>query len=232
VARQLGIHALEAEINNALRALKAPAARLITSNGERLLRLDEVEALLASEALIVDACRNVMRAGATVISFSGRTVLFALAGALAKAWPEDVSRETLLAGAFRARHTNESYRARLRVDIGRLRKAIQSLAALRATSRGFVLEPHVAGTVAVLLPPVEGDHSDVLALLADGGAWSSSALALALGVSPRTTQRALEALAATGKVESFGRGPARRWIAPNVPGVPTSLLLPAPVLVG
>ena len=138
-------------------------------------------------------------------------------------------RETLLARAFRARDADESHRARLRVEIGRLRKALRPLAALNATNRGFLLKPHRAQTVAVLAPPVEGDHAEVLALLADGEAWSSSALALALGVSPRTVQRALEALAEAGKVESFGRGRACRWMAPNVPGFPTSLLLPAPL---
>src|ERR1700733_15191700 len=101
-----------------------------------------------------------------------------------------------------------------------------------ARNRGFVLKPLGAQAVAVLAPPVEGDHAEVLALLADGEAWSSSALALALGVSPRTVQRALEALVETDRVESFGRGRACRWMAPNVPGFPTSLLLPAPLTRG
>jgi hypothetical protein len=232
VARQSGIHALEAEIDSARRALEAPAARLIAREGERLLGLEDVEVLLASDALIVDACRNVVRAGSSVISLASRPVLFALAHALAEGWPEDVSREKLLARAFRARHTNESYRARLRVEIGRLRKAIKAIAALNATKRGFVLESHAAGEVVILVPPVDGEHAELLALLADGEAWSSSALALALGVSPRTVQRSLEALAEAGKVETFGSGPACRWIACNIPGFPTSLLLPAPVLVG
>jgi hypothetical protein len=228
-ARAAGIPALVAEVARASRALDAPAARLIAFDGERLLRLDEVEALLASDALVVDACRNVVRVGTTVTQLASRPVLFALARALAEAWPEDVSRETLLARAFRARHADESHRARLRVEIGRLRKAIEPLAGLNATQRGFALEPRGMGAVAVLAPPVEGDHADVLALLADGEAWSSSALAHALGVSPRTAQRALDVLAEVGKVESFGRGRACRWMAPNVPGFPTSLLLPAPL---
>jgi DNA-binding transcriptional ArsR family regulator len=156
-------------------------------------------------------------------------VLFALARALAEASPEDVSRETLIARAFRARDADESHRARLRVEIGRLRTTLRPLARLNATKRGFLLKPHRAQTVAVLAPPVEGDHAEVLALLADGEAWSSSALALALDVSPRTVQRALEALAEDGKVESFGRGRACRWMVPNVPGFPTSLLLLAPL---
>jgi hypothetical protein len=228
-AREAGIPALVAEVDRASRALEAPAARLIARDGERLLRLEEVEALLASDALVVDACRNVVRAGPTMVPLASRPVLFALARALAEAWPEDVSRETLLARAFRARHVDESHRVRLRVEIGRLREILQSLAGLNATKRGFALEPRGANAVAVTVPPVEGDHAEVLALLADGEAWSSSALALALSVSPRTAQRVLEALAVAGKVESFGRGRACRWIAPKVPGFPTSLLLPAPL---
>jgi tetratricopeptide (TPR) repeat protein len=227
-----GIPALATEVEHASRALDAPAARLIARDGERPLRLDAVEALLASDALVIDACRRVVRARRTMVPLNGRPVLFALARALAEAWPEDVSREALLAQAFHARHADESHRARLRVEIGRLRKALAPLAALNATKRGFLLAPHGLAAVAVLAPPVEGPHVAVLALLADGEAWSSSALALALDASLRTVQRALEALAEAGRVESFGRGRARRWIAPNVPGFPTSLLLPAPLPLG
>ncbi len=226
-ARETGIPALVAEVDQASRALDAPAARLIARDGKRLLGLAEVEALITSEALVVDLCRNVVRAGTTIVPLAGRPVLFALARALAEAWPEDVSRETAIARAFRGRDADSSHRARLRVEMGRLRKAIRPLAALNATNRGFLLKPYRAQSVAVLAPPVEGDHAEVLALLADGEAWSSSALALALAVSPRSVQRALEALAEAGKVESFGRGRACRWMAPNVPGFPTSLLLPA-----
>jgi hypothetical protein len=231
-ARETGIPVLVAEVDRASRALDAPAARLIVRNEKRLIGLAEVEALIASDTLMVDACRNVARAGTTIVPLAGRPVLFALARALAEAWPEDASRETLLVRAFRARNADESHRARLRVEIGRLRKALRPLTGLIATNRGFVLKPHSARAVAVLAPPVEGEHADVLALLGDGEAWSSSALALALGVSPRTVQRAIEALAEAGKVESFGRGRACRWMAPNVPGFPTSLLLPAPLIRG
>jgi hypothetical protein len=175
---------------------------------------------------VVDACRNVVRVGATIVSLASRPVLFVLARSLAEAWPADVPRETLLARAFRARDADESHRARLRVEIGRLRQSLRPLAGLAATSRGFLLKPRRGQSVVVLVPPVEEEHAEVLALLADGEAWSSSALALALGLSPRTVQRALEALAETGKVESFGRGRACRWMASTVPGFPTSLLLP------
>jgi len=228
-AREAGIPAMVAEVDRASRAFDAPAARLILRQGDRLLRLAEVEALLASSALVFDACRKVVRGDMTMVSLASRPVLFALARALAEAWPGDVPREALLARAFRARHVDESHSVRLRVEIGRLRKALGPLADLTATKRGFTLKPRGADRIAVLAPPVEADHGEVLALLADGEAWSSSALALALGVSPRTVQRALDALAEGDKVESFGRGRALRWIAPSVPGFPTSLLLPAPV---
>jgi hypothetical protein len=230
-ARETGIAALAAEVDRASRALDAPAVRLIARDGERLLGLADVEALIASDALVIDACRNVVRSGTTAVLLTGRPVLFALARALAEAWPGDVSREALIARAFRGRDADESHRARLRVEIGRLRRTLRPLAGLDATKRGFVLKPG-ANMVAVLAPPVEGDHARVLALLADGEAWSSSALSLALDVSPRTAQRALEALVEDGKVESFGRGRACRWMVPNVPGFPTSLLLLAPLTPG
>jgi tetratricopeptide (TPR) repeat protein len=226
-AREAGIPGLLAEVERASRALAAPAARLIASDGTSLLGLGDVESLIASDALLVDACRNVVRSGADMVSLAGRPILFALARALAEAWPGDVPREALLARAFRAREADESHRARLRVEIGRLRKLLKPLAGVNATGQGFLLKPHRARAVALLVPPVEQDHEELLALLADGESWSSSALALALGVGPRTVQRALEALAESGKVESFGRGRACRWMAVAVPGFPTSLLLPA-----
>jgi hypothetical protein len=228
-ARETGIPALTAEVDRAARALDAPAAYLIARDGKRPLGLGELETLLTSDTLVVDACRNVVRAGTTVIPLAGRPVLFALVRALAEASPEDASRATLLARAFRAREADQSHRARLRVEIGRLRKTLSPLARVDATKRGFLLKPHQAQTAAVLAPPVEGDHAEFLALLADGEAWSSSALALALDVSPRTVQRALEALVADGKVLSLGRGRALRWMLPSVPGFPTSLLLLAPL---
>ncbi|TPG11677.1 helix-turn-helix domain-containing protein [Rhodanobacter glycinis] len=227
-ARQAGIPALTAEVQNAFRVLELPAARLITRGDERLLQLDEVEALLTSPALVVDACRHVVRDARSLISLERRPVLFTLARTLAEAWPGDVPRATLIAQAFRARHADESHRARLRVELGRLRTLLRSVAGISATKHGFALAPHHAGEVVMLARPVDGAHAAVLALLADGEAWSSSALALALGTSQRSVQRALDALAAANKVDSFGRGRARRWMTPPVPGFPTSLLLPAP----
>ena len=228
-ARQAGIPALTAEVESASLVLNTPAARLIARGEERLLLLDEVEALQASKALVVDACRYVVRDARTVISLARRPVLFALARALGEAWPADVPRGTLLARAFRARHADESHRARLRVEIGRLRRMLRPLADVSATSQGFALVPRRAREIVVLARPVEEQHAAVLAFLADGESWSSSALALALGASQRTVQRAVEQLAAAGKVQSFGRGRARRWMTPPVPGFATTLLLPAPL---
>jgi hypothetical protein len=201
-------------------------------NGEeRPLLLEEVEALLASKALVVDACRYVVRDARTVVPLAKRPVLFALARALAEAWPGDVPRDTLVARAFGGKHADESHRARLRVEAGRLRRALRKLANVSATKRGFALSPRRAREVVVLAQPVENEHAAVLAFLADGESWSSSALALALGTSQRTVQRALDSLAEAGKVQSFGRGRALRWMTPPVPGFSTILLLPAPLLI-
>ena len=227
-ARHAGIPALMAEVESASLVLNAPAARSIVRGEERILRLEQVEALLASRALVVDACRYVVRDAHTAISLATRPVLFALLRALAEAWPADVPRSTLLARAFGAKFADESHRARLRVEIGRLRKAVRTLAGVSATSQGFVLVPRGARDVVVLARPVEEEHAAVLAFLADGESWSSSALALALGASQRTVQRALDVLAAAGKVQSFGRGRALRWMTPPVGGFTTTLLLPAP----
>jgi tetratricopeptide (TPR) repeat protein len=231
-ARQARIPALTAEVESALQTLSAPAARLFAQGEERLLRLDEVEEWLASKALIVDACRHVVRVEGQVVSLATRSVLFALARALGEAWPGDVSRDALVARAFGAKRADESHRARLRVEVGRLRRMLQSLAEVSATKGGFVLAPRAASRareVVVLARPVEEEHAAVLAFLADGESWSSSALALALGTSQRTVQRALEALAAAGKLQSFGRGRARRWLTPPMAGFTTTLLLPAPL---
>jgi DNA-binding winged helix-turn-helix (wHTH) protein len=228
-ARQARIPALTAEVESACRMLNTPAARRIARGEERLLLLEGVEALMASKAIVVDACRNLVRHANNVISLARRPVLFALARALGEAWPGDVSRDQLLARAFAARFVDESHRARLRVEIGRLRRMLRKVADISATKRGFALVPQRGREVVVLARPVEEEHADVLAFLADGESWSSSALALALGSSQRTVQRALDSLAASGKVQSFGLARARRWITPPVPGFTTILLLPAPL---
>jgi hypothetical protein len=228
-AQHARIPALTAEVESASLVLNTPAARLIARGEERPLLLEEVEALQASEALVVDACRYVVRDAGTVVSLARRPVLFTLARALAEAWPADVPRDTLVARAFRAKHADESHRARLRVEVGRLRTVLGSLAGVSATQRGFALVPPAAREVVVLARPVEEEHAALLAFVADGESWSSSALALALGASQRTVQRALDSLAEAGKVQSFGRGRALRWMTPPMPGFTTTLLLPAPL---
>ena len=228
-ARATGSAALQAEVESVALLMTQPAARGISRGHERTLLLEDVETLLVSDTLVIDACRNVVRTATESVSLASRPVLFALARALAEGWPGDVTRDELVKRAFRAKHADESHRARLRVEIGRLRAELGAVAEINATDRGFALSPKPASDVVVLAPAAEEQHASVLALLADGEAWSSSALAIALGVSPRSVQRALEQLSGTGKVQWFGRGRARRWMTPPIPGFPTTLLLPGPL---
>ena len=225
-ARDAGIPALWAEVDVALRILNTTAARRITNGNDEPMRLEDVEALLASKAFVVDACRLTVRQAGVVIPLAKRPVLFTLARALVEAWPHDVPRDALIARAFRQRRVDESHRARLRVEIGRLRRVLRPLADVTATKQGFALGVRRSRDVVVLALPVEEEYAQVLALLADGESWSSSALSLVLGTSQRTVQRALDELAAAGKVQCFGRGRARRWLTPPLPGFTTALLLP------
>ena len=231
-AERARVPALLAEVAEARAALDRPAARRLQAGHEQPLRLDEVEALLASGALVVDACRRGLRAGAAWRPLARRPVLFALARALAEAWPGDVDRTTLIARAFRTRRPNESHRARLRVEIGRLRALVAPLAQIEASARGFALTPRGECDVIVLMPPIDGDQASLLALLADGAAWSTSGLALALGASQRTVQRALVELRAADRVRSIGRARAQRWLSPPLAGFATNLLLPAALPLG
>ena len=231
-AARARVPALVAEVAEARAALDRPAARSVHAGHEQPLRLDEVEALLGSNALVVDACRRGLRVGATLRPLARRPVLFALARALAEAWPADVDRHALIARAFRTRRPDESHRARLRVEISRLRALVAPLARIEASTRGFALVPRGERAVVVLVPPIDGDQASLLALLADGAAWSTSALALALGASQRTVQRALVELLAAGRVRSIGRARTQRWLAPPLAGFTTNLLLPAALPLG
>lgn len=228
-AHAAGIPALMAEVESAWHELHAPAARLIARSEQRPLTLGEAEILLASPTLVVDACRYAACRTGTSISLTTRPILFALLRMLAEAWPGEAPRDALVTGAFRLKHADDSARARLRVEVGRLRKMLHSLADIKATPFGFKLVPGEDGDVAVLARPVEEKHAAILAMLADGESWSSSGLALALGASQRNVQRALESLAAEGKVRAFGYGRSRRWTTPMLPGFTTTLLLPAPL---
>ncbi|AZG15990.1 helix-turn-helix domain-containing protein [Cupriavidus pauculus] len=228
-AQRAGIPALVAEVAAAEQVLQAPVAQRVARGQALPLRLDAVEACLASDALIVDACRMTVRRRDTVVALARRPVLFGLARALAQAWPEDVPRDALIATAFRMRHADDTHRARLRVEMGRLRQAVAPLAGIDATPRGFALRPADDAEVLLVVPPADQLYAPVLACLADGQSWSSSALALALGTSQRTVQRALDALAAAGQVQPVGSGRTRRWMTPPATGFATALLLPAPL---
>jgi hypothetical protein len=253
-AERAQVPALVAEVAEARAALDRPAARRFDAGDEQPLRLDEVESLLASGALVVDVCRRGLRAGDRWLPLARRPVLFGLARALAEAWPGDVDRNALIARVFRTRRPDDTHRARLRVEIGRLRAVAAPFARIEASARGFVLIAQPSGrgattsleegappsggraaalvpgaqrSVVVLVPPIDGDQASLTALLADGAAWSTSALALALGASQRTVQRALVELEATGRVRSVGRARAQRWLSPPLGGFTTILLLPA-----
>jgi biotin operon repressor len=226
-AYRSGIPSLIAEVAEARSALDRPAARRLVDGSARPLRLDEVEAVLASGALVLDACRRGIAGGATWQPLARRPLLFALARALAEAWPEDVERDALIATVFRIRRPDETHRARLRVEIGRLRALAKAVADIEATPRGFVLRPRGTSEVVVLAPPIDGAQASLLALLSDGTAWSTSALALALGASQRTVQRAMTELHAAGRVCAVGRARGRKWVAPSLANFTTVLLLPA-----
>lgn len=228
-ARASGIAALMAEVDDAARSLVEPAAHLVSQGQATPLTLEQVQALSSQQRLIVDACRYVVRDANRTIPLATRPVLFALARILADAWPQDVAREELIHKAFRTKFSDESHRVRLRVEIGRLRALLSTLADVTATKRGFALMPDGAHDVVVLARPFEDKHAAVLALLADGQLWSSSALALALGASQRAVQRALDALASAGRIEAVGEGRARRWMTSPVVGFATTLLLPSPL---
>jgi hypothetical protein len=245
-AERARVPALIAEVAEAQAALDRPAARCRQAGHEAPLRLADVEALFTSGALVVDACRRGLRRGDARWSLARRPLLFTLLRVLAEGWPGDVDRNVLIARAFRTRRPDETHRARLRVEIGRLRALIAPLARIEATERGYALVPsdqrgdalvpsdqrgdalrsRGEQSVVVLVPPIEGDEASLQALLADGAAWSTSALALALGESQRTVQRALAGLEAAGQVRSIGRARSQRWVAPPLAGFTTILLLP------
>lgn len=226
MALRAGVPALVAEVQEACAAMERPAARRLSDGGPQLLRLDAVAALLQSGALIVDGCRRGLQCGAQWVALARRPVLFLLANALAQAWPGDADRQALIATAFRIRRPDETHRARLRVELGRLRALLAGHARIEATSGGFALRPLAGQDVVVLAPPIDGEQAALLALLSDGAAWSTSALGLAMGASQRTVQRALAALASDGRVRAIGQARTRRWLAQPLAGFTTILLLP------
>ena len=228
-AADAGVRALVAEVNRARAVLDAAAGRLAGDDGDRPVTLRDIPAVLNQGRLVIDGCRRAVRHGDRIVSLVRRPVLFALARELALAGAAGATRDALVARVFAARATNESLRARLRVETSRLRKVVAGLATVAATATGFALRPVGGEPAVVLLPPVDGNNPAIMALLADGEAWSSSALALALGSSQRTVQRALAELEADGRVRHHGDGPRRRWTTRSTEVIATALLLPQTV---
>jgi hypothetical protein len=226
-AERAHIPMLAAEVAHAMQALSTPAARLIANGREQVLDLEAVEDLLSSDSIVIDACRRSVRARQRVVAFARRPVLFSLARTLAEAWPSEATREALIERSFGVRRANDSHRARLRVELGRLRRELRGIAEVRATARGFELHSRGDKAIVVLAPPIEEVDTMLLALLADGTAWSTSALALAHGSSQRTVQRLLSVLEAADRVRSFGRARSQRWLASPLTGFTTTLLLPS-----
>ena len=223
-AEHAGVRALQHELARVADALSAPAARLSTPGETRLLSLLELSQALAKPWWWVDACNRSLRFQAQTLSLVRRPVLFNLLRALAEAWPGGVTRAALMAKAFEVRTPNASHRARLRVELGRLRKLLAGLGSVHAEAEGFRLKVASHVRVAVLAPPSDGEDAQLLALLGDGLPWSSAALALALGVSQRTLQRLLAGLQQKAAVRSIGQGRARRWLAAPMHGMGLSVL--------
>lgn len=225
-ARASGLPLLLFEVARARSELEAPVARLVVDGRERPVRIAEVAALFATRTPVIDACQRALRIGDVSVPLVSRPVLLALALALGRAGPQGATREVLASAAFGARRVDDSMRARLRVELGRLRRTLGALGSIVATANGYVLHARGGLSVALLLPPEEGEGSALLALLRGGESWSASALATALGRSQRTIQRALQALRAEARVESIGRGRTQRWVArPSEGGFATHLLL-------
>jgi hypothetical protein len=226
-AKSSGILPLLGEVERAQVKLRAPAARLLQAGNERALSLEELEPHLAATAFVVDACRRRACLGKKVVSLVSRPVLLALLVSLAAGAPGEVTREALIARAFGAQRVSESHRARLRVELGRLRRLLAGMAEISATTSGFRLQAKSGLPTLLLLPPGEGDASELLALLASGESWSTSGLAAAVGKSQRSVQRALATLQDDGRVSAVGRGRSQRWALAPQTGFATTLLLVA-----
>jgi hypothetical protein len=226
-ARAAALPPLTAQVERFAADFAAPVARIIRDRSFALATLSDVASLARNKGLVVDGCRRELRLDGVTVSLATRPVLFALAEALGEAAPAAASRALLIERAFGARRTTESLRARLRVEIGRLRRALAPTGmTVEPTADGFCLGgSREAMRVVVVLPPADGEASLVLALLRDGEAWSSSSLASASRLGQRAVQRALAELKDAGKIDGHGAGRNRRWVARPPDGFATTLLL-------
>jgi tetratricopeptide (TPR) repeat protein len=206
------------------RELSLPVARLVRAGVSASADLFAIEESCRGHVLLVDACRRLALGGRATIPLARRPVLFALLLALAHAWPGSVARDELISRAFEVRRINPSHRARLRVEIGRLRGVLEGLAAEpTATPDGYALASE--RPVVILLPLSDDEAARVALLLGDGASWSAQGLAEHAGVSRRTAQRALSTLVASGDAVRTGQGKTVRYARPGAPIASRMLLL-------
>lgn len=215
---------LERALDGLERELTLPVARTLRAGVLRGADVSVIEELSRGEVLLVDACRRLVVEGRVAIPLARRPVLFAVLLVLARAWPEAVPRDELAARAFDVRRVNASHRARLRVEVGRLRKLLDGPAAEpTATAEGYVLSSK--REVVVLLPPTDDEGVSIALLLGDGASWTAQGLAEHAGISRRTAQRALSALVDGGAAVRTGRGKDVRYARPGTPIASRMLLL-------
>jgi tetratricopeptide (TPR) repeat protein len=204
--------------------LSLPVARLLRGGVVGSADLFAIEQVCRGDVLLVDDCRRLVLGGRASIPLARRPVVFALLLALARAWPGSTPRDELIARIFDARRSNASHRARLRVEVGRLRKILDGLGAGPvATPDGYALSS--AREVVVLLPPSDDDEARLASLLSDGASWSAQSLAEHAGVSKRTAQRVLGGLVEGGRAERTGEGKNVRYARPGAPIASRMLLL-------
>lgn len=217
-------HALARALVALEEELSRPIARMLRDGALRDADLYTIEGASRGDVLLVDTCRRLALAGRVTIPLARRPVLFALLSALARAWPSSVPRDALAARAFDVRRVNESHRMRLRVEIGRLRKAMDGLGAEPvATADGYALAS--GRDVVVLFPSADDPAAHLALLLGDGAAWSVRSLAEHVGVSKSTAQRVLATLVKSGDVVRTGEGKHVRYVRPGTPIASRMLLL-------
>lgn len=213
---------LWSEIARALAALDEPVVVAIERREETRMDMLAVEAIVTPPPMGGDR-RFVVDSPAGVLigpdgerrSLRAKPALLALLVALARSHPDAVEWKALASSVMSAPRPNESHRARLKVELGRLRRMLPSGTAIRSLGGGaWTLE--TAASVVTLVPLLRrAPEERALTLLSDGRAWRAKDLAEALEMGPRVMQRDLAALAARGVVRQTGRGPTTRWYVPG-----------------